>query len=358
MAAAPAILAATLLGVASAAPTAHAEEPASRVLRLVGDAAAAKDPAPRRFVIDAVVKPGEDFQATLEGWFAEVGADDPLIGALEGGCVEKRCTLGVDLEGGKFSVVGDFGEAEGPVQARFVVKDSEGSVSQQGQVVLTPVKGPVPDLGELAPSGAVDAAELDDLLMWNGSTLGFGGHDKGEPPSDFQRSTVADWQAAQGRKGGGLLLTADLAELRSGAAAAKKAAGWTLLDGHGWSAGYPASVLPKSSGGAERRFQSADGKAELVIALDPPMSDEAFGRFVEETSADREGRSDVSYTRVNDDMEISYHQGGKAFAEAYHNRADALARLVFSYPVDEEDTYGRYAGILQRSLFVTDDLKR
>ena len=59
---------------------------------------------------------------------------------------------------------------------------------------------------------------------------------------------------------------------------------------HGWTAGYPAAVLPKASrAGAEQRFASADGRAVLVVAVDPPLSNDAFDALVERLTADRAG---------------------------------------------------------------------
>jgi hypothetical protein len=352
-----------LLGVLAVlgACGALADEPAKRPLRLIGEAPASKSPALRRFVIDAAVTPGEDFQATIEGWFAGLGDESTPNGTAEGSCVERHCTLSVDIEGGKFSLVGEFMEVSAPLQARFTFKDEEGKLAAQGPVTLRPLSGPTADLPALAAPDAVDGAELDDLLMWNGLSLGFGTHDKGEPPSTFQRGTLADWQTIHQKPGTGLIFEADLAELRAGAVAARKAADWRPLGdaAHGWTAGYPAAVLTKAGGtGAERRFASADDAAELIIAIDPPMSREDFDAFVEKTTEDREGRSSVGYTRVNSDMEINYQQGGRAIYQAYHNREGGLARLSYSYPVDKEDPYGVYASILQRSLTVTDGLKR
>ena len=120
-------------------------------------------------------------------------------------------------------------------------------------------------------------------MVWNDETGGFGGRDPGDPPSGFQREQLAHWQQAQGRPGTGLIFADDLAALRSGAAASRKAAGWTPLGdkGHGWSGGYPAALLP-TAGRADgaQRFASADGKAVLVVALDPPLDSGGFDALV------------------------------------------------------------------------------
>ncbi|HWA62744.1 MAG TPA: hypothetical protein VG939_15290 [Caulobacteraceae bacterium] len=333
---------------------------APKPLRLIGEAASAKDPAPHRFVIDARLKPGDgEFQSTIEGWFA--GLDAPASGSIEGSCVEKRCALSVSLDSGKYALTGDLAGAAGPVAARFSLKDDDDKVLSQGPATLRPLAGPVAGLGALAEPDAIDAAEMDDLLLWAHQTVGFGGGTPGDPVGDFQRQALAEWQGSKGRPATGLIFASDLAELRAEAAQARKAAGWTAIGepGHGWSAAYPAALLPKTTrSGAERRFASPDGKAALVMAIDAPMTDEAFDDFVHRTTEDKDGRNGVNYTRVNSDLEMRYAEGGVVTVAAYHNRPGGLARLMFTYPEAAGDTWSPWEPILQRALVVTDDLKR
>ena len=343
-----------------AAPALAAETDA-KPFRLIGEAPSAKDPAPRRFIVEGVMKPGDgEFQSTLEGWFA--GLDDPAPnGSIDGSCVEKHCALSLDVDGSKFALSGEFGAVAGPTTVRFTVKDDEGKTVQQGPATLRPLTGAVPGLGALAPAGAIDAAELDTLLVWNHQNTGFGGNDPGDPVGSFQRGAVADWQKGKGRVGTGLIFTTDLAELRADAQAARTAAGWTALGdkAHGWSAGYPSALLPKASRAAgEQRFASADGKTAVAVAVDPPMTGEVFDAYIAKTTADREGRTGVNYTRVNGDLQMRYEEKGVVTVVAVHNRENALARLTFTYPVAAADTWSPYEAILQHELKVTDDLKR
>ena len=349
-----------VLGLAALSGAAHADEPA-RSLRLIADAPSATDPAPQHFVIDALVKSeGGEAQSTVEGWMAAVEAP-AASGELSGSCVERHCVLTVDVNGDKLSIVGDFGAPTGPVKARFTLKDDEGKVLQQGAVTLTPLDGAVPGLGALAPPTALTANQLDDLLMWIGETVAAGTRNPEDPPDSFGRDTLATWQEGKGHLATGLIFAADLAELRAEAQAARKAAGWTALGdaAKGWTAGYPATLLPKASrAGAEQSFASADRKARLLLVIDPPMSGEAFDTFVHTTTADREGRTNTDYTRVNDDLEMRYEEDGKVTVAAYHNREGGMARMIFTYPADASDTYKPFEAILQRGLKVEDSLKR
>jgi hypothetical protein len=196
--------------------------------------------------------------------------------------------------------------------------------------------------------------------MWNQKTVTSGSPPDDDPPTSSQRDTLAEWQDDKGRLATGLIFTADLAELRAGAEAARQAAGWTPLGdaAHGWSAGYPAAILPKSSRvGAERRFTSVNGEAVLVIAVAAPMSSDDFDAFVEKISADREGRTQVDTIRANGDLQMSYEEAGMVTVAAYHNRDNGLARVIFTYPAKAKDAYEPIETIVQHSLVVTDDLK-
>jgi hypothetical protein len=268
--------------------------------------------------------------------------------------------LSAEVENGKFVLTGDFGDAAGAVAAHFVVKDDDDKTVQEGAATLKPLAQPIPVLGMLAAPDAINEIALDDLLVWNDQTVSTGSPPGDGPPSSSQHEALAAWQEQKGRLATGLIFVSDLAELRADADASRKKARWTPLGdaAHGWSAGYPAAVLPKASRvGAEQHFISTDGTAVLVVAVDPPMASDAFDAFVDKVSADRDGRSDVNTVRVNGDLEMSYVEGGIATTAAYHNRDGGLARLVFTYPVKAKDLYEPYETILQHNLTVTDDLK-
>lgn len=340
---------ACLVSICLLAAAARAEE--GRPLRLLGEAPTATGSAPRRFFIDAVVKPGDaPFQSQVEGWLAALPPDIGS-GEVTGSCVEKACALAVDLTDGKLSLTGDL--LAGPAEGKFRFEDD-----QSGAARFTPLAGmAVPDVGELAPEGAVTAQELADLLAWNGSEGGFNNTDRSGPPSDFEREGLATWQGGSGRPMTGLILTADLQALRDGVRDAKARSGWTALSGAGWSAGYPAALLPVASrNGTERRFASADGKALLVVSVEPARSGEDFDALVEAETADRAGIEDRGYTRVNGDMEIAFTEKGVRRSAAYHNREGAMARIVFTYPAGAE-AYQPFETLLTRSLRVTDEVK-
>jgi hypothetical protein len=348
------------LALGLCAATALAQTPPAKIMRLQGEAPSAADPAPKVFVIDARVTPGDsDFQTTIDGWFA-ASAAPPSSGELSGSCVQAKCVLSGELENGKFILTGDFGDASGPVAAHFVVKDDDDKTIQEGAASVQPLTGPIAGLGALAAPDAINEIQLDDLLLWNDQTVSTGSPPSDEPPSSSQRDSLAAWQGQNGRLATGLIFATDLSELRADADAARKKAGWTQLGdaAHGWSAGYPAAILPKASrNGAEQRFASADGAAALVVAVDPPMTSDDFDAFVDKMTADRAGRSQVSTERVNGDLEMGYEEGGVVTAAAYHNRDGGLARVVFTYPAKAKDLYEPYETIVQHSLTVTDDLK-
>jgi hypothetical protein len=345
------------VALALATPATLAQTPGAKRLRLVGEAPAASDPAPKAFVIDALVAPGDgEATTTLTGWLAATLAP-PASGEVTGTCVEQRCALTADLDGAKFTLTGDFGAAAGPVAARFALKDEDKKTTQAGAAALRPLAGPVANLGALAEPGAVTEAQLDDLLVWAHESVSSGSPPGDDPPTSSQRESLAVWQNEKGRLATGLIFASDLAQLSSDEAAARKAAGWTALGdaAHGWSAGYPAALLPKASRGAgpagpEQRFASADGNAVLVVAFDAPMTGDQFDAFVDKVSADRDNRDQVSVTRVNGDLEMRYREAGVITVAAYHNRDACLARLVFSYPDSAAARYEPYETILQRGL--------
>lgn len=323
-------------------------------LRLIGDAQGLPEGAPRRFVLDLQIAPGDaPFKREVSGWLAAL-PPDVGSGEVSGSCVEDACAVSADLDDGKFSFTGPL-TAPGPVAGKARYGDGDTT----GQASLRRLSGPIPELGELAALDAITAADLRDLLMWNGAATGFSNAEGEGPPGDFERGGLAVWQGSHERPPTGLILTADLQALRDGAKAEKARGGWTTLGdpARGWSAGYPALLLPQASrSGAEQRFASADGKAVLVIAIEAPRSDEAFDALVEEETASRPEREDVGYTRVNSDMEISYTQKGVRTLTAYHARRGGFARVTFTHPADDE-RWSLYDDILIRSLKVTEALK-
>lgn len=327
----------------------------TRSLRVLGEVEGAK---PMRLVVDATITPEEDdpFKAEVNGWIA-LFTDEAEGAEIEGTCVEARCALSADLNGTKLALSADLAGPGAPGVGRLVVTADDGQ-RRETAVKFTPITGPVPGVGQIAPAGAIGARELAELLLWNGATQGFSNSDDDEIDW-LQRDALAEWQTGAGRTGAGLILVEDLALLREHAVAAKRAAGWTPLSGSGWSAGYPAAVLPKAETvGDERRFSSADGRRRLVIAIDPPMNEEAWDAFVEKTTEDRPGYDTRSYTRVNDDMEISWEEKGRRVHAAYHRREGGMARLEYSTPLDDEGTDPDWTVVLPRSFKVDDGLAR
>jgi hypothetical protein len=351
-----------VLAAALVAGVANAEEP-GKTLRLIGEAPTAADPTPTKFVIDAMVTKGDDaFQSKIDGWFAAVSTDPNFpasaSGEIEGTCVQSRCALTVSLERGKLGLTGDLIGAAGPVVGKFVVTEDGDAPKAEGPVTFTPFADTVPGLGELAKPGSITTRPLNELLLWNASQPAFG-NDEDEPLSDSERENLATWQSQNQRPGNGLVMVGDVELLRSQTETQRKAVGWTVLGDakQGWTAGYPATLLPKASVvGAEHRFASADGKATLVIAIDPPMSREDFDALVEKLTADNPAHSHEDYTRTNDEMQISFVEGGRVYSSVYHRREGGLARLVFSYP-SGADAYDHIDVVIGRSLHVTDDLK-
>ena len=334
-------------------------DPPVRRLRVVGEAAGAKDPAPARFVIDATIKPGDaQFQSEVTGWFSSIPSDLGT-GEITGNCVENHCALSVDISEGKLAISGELAGDGAPGAGHWSLKsDDDDKVVGQGAVSFSAINGPVDQVGALAAADAVSAAELGDLLLWNGSGDGPPDGDDAWPTSD-EHEAMAGWQAGSGRSGTGLILVDDLQALRDATQHAKTAAGWTPLGDkqRGWSAGYPATLLPKASrSGAEQRFESADGKALLVIAVEPRLRSDAFDEAFEKAKAEASGKDVQGYTRVNNDYEITIVQNKTITREVYHNREGGLVRLDYSYPEGAE-TYEPFKDILVHSLVVSDELK-
>lgn len=352
---------AAALGVAlTLAPALQAgAEPAGRTIRLVAESVSLIGGLQPRFVIDAKITPGDSaFNSEVLGWLAALppgsGSD-----TLEGSCVEAQCAVTAALSSGKMALSADFAGSGPPSAGRLILSDDDGRKIGESAMKFTPITGPVPGLGELAPIGAVGALELSDILMWSGSPTDFSHVEEG-PVSWLQRQALAEWQGQQKRHANGLILKDELALLRQRADKARAAAGWAAMGDppHGWTAGYPAALLPRAQvvNRREKRFSSVDGRAMLMMSVGPPMAPKAFDAFVLQQTADRPGVTNRSYTRVNDDMEITYQEGGKVVSAAFHNRAGGFARLEFSRPVDNGQIYAPFDKILPRSLRVTDAL--
>jgi hypothetical protein len=353
---------AAALGVAlMAAPTpgAWAQEPAPRPVRVLAEAVSLIGDVQPRFVIDARIAPGASlFHSEVNGWLAALppgsGSD-----TLEGSCVESQCAVTAALSSGKMALSADLAGHGPPGMGRLILSDDDGRKIGESAMRITVITGPVPGLGELAPPDAVGAVELSDILMWNGSPTDFSNVEEG-PVGWLQRQALAEWQASKGRHANGLILKEELFILRFQADRAKKAAGWAAMGdpSRGWTAGYPAALLPKAQvvNAREKRFTSADGQAVLTMTVDAPLSSKAFDAFVAQQVADRPGVTNRSYTRVNNDMEITYQEGGKVVSAAYHNRPRGFARLEFSRPVARATTFQAFDTVLPRSLRVTDRL--
>ncbi len=333
------------------AAEAQVELEPGRPLRLIGEMANPPDTAPQRFVIDARVIEGEEpFQSSIEGWFASLAPIDAGAGEIEGTCVQERCAVSVNLEVGELGITGDFARGGGQGQASLKQEWSEAPPTPPTPVRFTAFSEEAPGLGRLAPRGSIGAHELSDLLAWTGTDLGFSNLDD-EEPDGRERRGLADWQLANGRSPSGLLLEGDLAALKAEADAARRAAGWTKVEGAPWAAGYPSAVLRPVGVG---RFASPDGRAELVWALDAPMNEADWDALVERETADREADEDRSYTRVNDDLELAVTRAGARHVFVWLNRPGGLARMAYRYPVGDE-ALARFEPVLLRTFRLPDD---
>jgi hypothetical protein len=325
----------------AAAPAAAEEAPAPK--RWLGELAGLPEGAPRRIVVDAAQSPGyEAFETRLEGWLAVL---EPALGGddFDETCVSDRCAITAGLDAGELAIAADLGgEAAGPVEGRYTYT-ANGEAPMKGTVRFTPIAGPPPGLSAFAPPDAVSAQQLSAWLDVLGFEQGFTNDFEDGPPGDRERRGLAQWQAARERGGGGLILTDDLIALRTEAEAERYRMFWQNIQGRGWSGSYPAGILENASGagpdGVGRRFTSAKGDAYVEFTAEPPMSEEAWDAFVEARTADREGRESRGYTRVNDDMEVAYTEGGMNVSEVYHRREGRVVRMVLSYPASEVEAW-------------------
>lgn len=325
-------------------------------MRLLGSASAAHDPVPGAFVLDIQVKPGDgDTQSDIEGWFASIAAP-AVSGEVSGHCVEQHCAVTIAVPNAKLTLTGPLADPAGGA-AHYGVKDDDGKETQSGAATLSALTDPVPGLGPLAAPDAIDEADLEDLLLWGQQSVSTGSPPTGALPSDTQHEALASWQGSKDRLATGLIFIADLDQLRRERDAAQKAAGWTLLGDPalGWSAGYPAALLPIA--GPAKSFSSADGKARLVVVIDPPMTSDAFDSLVEQLTADRPGRGNMNSVRTNGDLEMRFEEAGIVTVAEYHNREAGVGRLVLTYPADRADTFGPFEAILQHQFKAGDDLK-
>ncbi|MDB5432488.1 MAG: hypothetical protein JWP35_3604 [Caulobacter sp.] len=335
---------------------ARADDDPGKVLRLVGYTTG---PGPKTFVIDARIVAGDSaFDSQVTGWATSLDPEGGY-GEVSGRCVETRCALSIRMGDAGMEAVADVGA--GGSDGRYTYERQDDEKTSAGTLHLAPLTGPLPGgLGPLADPDAIHAPELADLLMWNGAEAGFRYKDPNELPDASLRDRLGGWQAGHQRPSTGLITDADLQLLRTGAEETRKTLGWTPLgDKAGtWRTGYPAALLPKATTvGREQHFAGADGKAELIVALDPPMSDEAFDALVDKETADSETRSSVNYNRSGGDMELRYEENSVVTVASWHNREGGMARQVLRYPADQNDTYVVVADILPAVFAASDDFK-
>lgn len=329
------------LMLACTAPAAAQEAPETR--RWLGELSGGPEGAPRRVVLDAELSPGyEAFETRLEGWLAVL---DPALGGddFDETCVAARCAITAGLDGGELAIAADLGgESAGAIEGRYTYTAYGGEPSK-GTVRFTPLTGSPPGLSAFAPPGAVTAQELSGWLDILGFEQGFTNDFEDGPPGDRERRGLAQWQAARERGGGGLILADDLAVLRKEAEDERWRVFWQNIQGRGWQGSYPAGILSIASGAGTdetgRRFTSEKGDAYVEFVARPAMTEEAWDAFVDERTADREGREGRGYTRVNNDMEIAYTEGGQNVSEVYHRREDSVVRMILSYPAAEAEAW-------------------
>ena len=349
------------IGAAAVGGAASAADDAGMVLRLVGEAPAMGADGPSRFAIDARVTRSEgETHSDVKGWFATLPPQSQSA-EVEGSCVGKTCELSVDLSAHKLVLSGEMIGLSARVDGQFKTSDNDPGLPlpAAGPVSFTPFTDTVPGLGELVKPDGISSWALDDVLLWAGVNRTFGDDDD-HPIKDYQYEHLVSWQQSNSLPETGLLLTADLARLTTERAAAQKAVGWVILGGRdqGWSAGYPAALLPRASRvGAEQRFASADGKANLVIAIEPPLSDNDFDALVDKLIDHPEpGRTNHDYTRTGPDMQVSSVAAGMVTSTVYYNRENGSARLILTYP-EGDKRFTDIDAVVSLSLRVTDALK-
>jgi len=328
-----------------------------KTMRLVVDAPTL--PGATRFVIEAEVDSDDNWaHSDVKGWFSALPPKTGS-GALEGHCEGERCVLSVDLDPGKVKLSGDLMAASGAGKGVLEASDEQEQQSPvKGAATFGPIPNAIPGLGEQVKPDALDSLAFADLLLWAAGTTSIGDDDS-HAIDDNQFESLEAWQRQNNRPVIGVLFTGDLDLLTRQRADAQKAVGWVALGGpgRGWSAGYPSKLLPEVSRvGAEQHFTSADGKATLVIAIDPPLSDEDFSAFSDKQTQDRPDRSENNYNRSGPDLNISYVEKDRAVSAVYFNRKGGLARLIYTYPKGG-NPYADANSEVTLSLRATDDIK-
>jgi hypothetical protein len=350
------------VGLGLIASAAFADDP-GRPVRLIGQAPSAADPAAKAFVLDLWLTKGDGaFKQDIKGWYAALPPDPAASGEVSGTCVSSACVVNVDVPNAKLSLTGDFTTGAAGAGG-FALADDDDKPTAQGAASFAPLPATIPGVGEIAAPDAVTGTELKSLLEWAGQSVSSDSYDP-DVPDDNERDTLASWQSSHDEPATGLITTADLVVLRKGAADGKAAAGWTVIGdkpggdkAKGWSAGYPAALMPKAETvGREQHFSSADGKASLVVAVDPPVSGDDFVALVEKETADAPGRSSNNYARINDDLTHTYTEGGQQVTVVMHRREGGLARLMFTRP-ETADDWATYDNLIPSSFMVSDEVK-
>jgi hypothetical protein len=345
-----------------AEPAAAAPGDASSVA-LLGEAPSLAPSGPQRFVLYLEIVEGEKGEKSqASGSFSGLppSTDSGLI--TTGACAGKHCDLSVQLDSVQFDLHGDLAGLAGSTEGAFEITDhgAEGAAAK-GAVTFKSLPDAVPELGERVKAEALTGPKLRELMIWNGMSVAFNG-DGAESFDDLQGDDIATWQDQNHRPKTGVLFTSDLAAMTDQRDKAQKAAGWTPLGeaAGGWTAGYPAVLLPQvSRAGAERRFSSADGKALLVIAVDPPLSQADFEALEASLHSDGDpatGESHHNLIGTGNDVRIDYTVNGKAVTKIYRNREGGVARLVYTCP-DGDNPFADIAPQVTNSLTISDALK-
>lgn len=336
---------------------AQAGEDAAVPLRLIGEAPAMGAGEARHFVIDArVTKPNGDPE--IKGWLAALPPETGFT-FIAGTCHDgEGCGLSFFRGARQVWLRGDLLGSQAPIPGRFEISAGNDDEAHEGTVTFTPFTDAVPGLGALVTFDAVDSPALNDLLLWSAPTAVLN-VDAG-PIDEVDRELLAQWQGSRGRPATGLLLASDLAELTRHRREQQSALKWTVFTApdKSWSAGYPAALLHPTAGpGAGQVFASADGKARLAIAIDPPVDEPGLNALIQRLVEDPVSmRTDMHADGTGPDQAISYVEHGKRITQIYRSRKSGLARLTFAYP-DGNDTYADIAPLVSLSLSATDEVK-
>jgi hypothetical protein len=344
-------------GAILTAGSALAAEDAAVPLRLIGEAPAMGAGEARHFVIDARVTQRNGYPE-IKGWLAALPPETGYT-FIAGLCHDgDECTLAFYRETRRIRFTGNLLGSHAEIRGRFEISAGRDGEASDGAVTFTPFTDVVPGVGALVKPDAVDSPALNDLLLWNAPTADL--NVTAGPIDEADRELLAEWQVSQGRPGTGLLLASDLELLTQHRASRQKTLGWTSIAAadKAWSAGYPAALMHRIGGaGGEQRFASADGKAGLTIAIDPPVDKAGLDRLIEALIEDPEGkRTDMHAGGTGPDQVISYVERGKMITQIYRSRKSGLARLTFSYP-DGNKVYAEIAPLVSLSLSVADEVQ-